>query len=228
MTVGNAHHIQLQATFLHQLFLLTCELLNQAIAHRTCTTDKEIEHLIFRQEERIVDNVQGFTQILFFHHERDVGFRSTLRTSDYTDTVSSQCTEQLTRNTRSLLHILAHNRNGRQVLFRTYGANFTHFDFLRELLVQHLASQFGILIPHTDGSTVFRRSLRHHKHADAVLGQCLEDAVVHTDDTHHTKTGHGNQGRIVDGRNTLDGLRFCLDFLLDDGTWSIGIEGILN
>ena len=228
MTIGNAHYIQLQATFLHQLFLLTSQLLQEAIAHRTRATNKEIEHLVFGQEERIVNHIQGFTQILFFHHERDVGFRSTLGTSDYTDTVSSQCTEQLTRNTRSLLHILAHNRNGRQVLFRTYGADFAHLDFLRELLVQHFASQFGILIPHTDGSTVFRRSLRHHKHADAVLGQCLEDAVVHTDDTHHTKTGHGNQGRIVDGRDTLDGLRFCLDFLLDDGTWSIGIEGILN
>ena len=72
-------------------------------------------------------------------------------------------------------------------------------------------------------------ALLHHEHTDTILCQRLEDAVVHTDYAHHTKTFHGNQACIVDGRNTLDCLRLLiLDFLLDDGTRSFGIECILD
>ena len=49
--VGNAHHLQLQAAFLHQLLLLATDLFYQAAAHRTGTTDKQVQYLILRQEE---------------------------------------------------------------------------------------------------------------------------------------------------------------------------------
>ena len=50
-SVGNTYHMEFQTVFYFQLFLLTADLLYQATSYRTNTTDKEIQHLIFGQEE---------------------------------------------------------------------------------------------------------------------------------------------------------------------------------
>ena len=60
--VGNTHDVQLQAVLLLQLLLLRCNLLYEAAAHGTDTADEEVEHLVLRQEERVVDNVQCLAQ----------------------------------------------------------------------------------------------------------------------------------------------------------------------
>ena len=60
--IGNAHYIQLQAVLLHQLLALAVDLLYQATAYGSYATDKEIQYLIFRQEERIMDDIQRFAQ----------------------------------------------------------------------------------------------------------------------------------------------------------------------
>ena len=60
--IGNTHYIQLQAVLLHQLLALAVDLLYQATAYGSYATDKEIQYLIFRQEERIMDDIQRFAQ----------------------------------------------------------------------------------------------------------------------------------------------------------------------
>ena len=52
--------------------------------------------------------------------------------------------------------------------------------------------------------------------------------MVHTDDTHHTEALHGDERRVVDARDALDGLGVVAQALTDNGSGSIGIERILN
>src|SRR5699024_10473893 len=56
--IGNAHYIKLQAVLLHQLLALAVDLLYQAAAYGSYAADKKIQYLIFRQEERIMDDIQ--------------------------------------------------------------------------------------------------------------------------------------------------------------------------
>ena len=74
-----------------------------------------------------------------------------------------------------------------------------------KFFIQHLTSQCSILITDTDGSAVLRRSLRHHEHTDAILRQCLEDAEVYADHSHHAQTCNRNQSGVIDRRNTFNG-----------------------
>ena len=56
--IRDTDHVQLQATRLHQELLLGANLLEQHATHGTDTADEDVEHLVFRQEERIVEHVQ--------------------------------------------------------------------------------------------------------------------------------------------------------------------------
>ena len=53
-----AHHVQFQTSRLHQELLLRADLFEQHAAHRTNTADKEVQNLVFRKEERVVQHVQ--------------------------------------------------------------------------------------------------------------------------------------------------------------------------
>ncbi|CDB12074.1 unknown [Bacteroides sp. CAG:633] len=226
--IGDTYNIELQTVLLHQLLPLAVNLLYQAAAHGANAANEEVEYLIFREEERIVDNVKRLTQRLAVYYKRNVGLRSTLRTGYHINTVASQRAEQLTGDTWGMLHVLAYDGYGSQVLLGLYGRNLAHHNFLGKLFVQHFASQVGIGIAHTDGCRVLRRCLRHEEDANAVLGQRLEYAVVDTDDAHHTETLHSNEARIINRRNTLDGLTLRIgNFLLNDGTFALGIESVL-
>ena len=128
-----------------------------------------------------------------------------------------------------MLHVLAYDSDRRQVLLRLDGRDFTHLDFLGKFFGQHGTSQIGVGIAHTDRSRIFRRRLRYEEHADAVFGQRLKDAVVHTDNAYHTQTLDRDQRGVVDGRDTLDGLALRIGhLLLDDGSFAFGVEGILD
>ena len=56
--------MEFQAIFYHQLLLLLADLLDKTSSHRAHTADKEVEHLIFGEEERVVNHIQRFTQRL--------------------------------------------------------------------------------------------------------------------------------------------------------------------
>ena len=107
--IRDTHHVQLQSARLHQELLLGADLLKQHAAHGTDTTDEEVQHLVFRQEERVVQHVERLAQELAVDHERDIRLRSTLSTGNHADTGASQCAEQLTGDTRGLLHVLTHD-----------------------------------------------------------------------------------------------------------------------
>jgi hypothetical protein len=50
--------MEFQSVFHHQLLLLATNLFYQTTPYRTDTTDKEVQYLIFGEEERVVDYVQ--------------------------------------------------------------------------------------------------------------------------------------------------------------------------
>ena len=58
VSTGNAHHIDLQVALLHQFLTLTGYLLQQAATHCANTAEEYVQHLILRQEERVVNHVQ--------------------------------------------------------------------------------------------------------------------------------------------------------------------------
>ena len=227
MPVGNTYDIQHQSPFTFQSLLLTADLFDKAVAYCSNTADEKIQHLIFRQEERIVNYVQRLAQRSSVYYKRDVGFGSTLGTSYHIDTVTSQCTEQFSGNTRCMLHVLSHDSHGSQSAFGFHRTDFSHFYFLGKLFVQYFAGQRSVYRPHTDRSRVLRRCLRNQEHTDAILCQSLEDSVIHTDYSHHTQSGHGYQARIIDGRNTLDSLGRMIGLLFHDCSRSFRIERIL-
>ena len=153
--IDDTYDMQFQSVLHHQFLLLATDLLYQATANRTNTTDKEVQYLIFGQEEGVMDNVQRFTQRLGIDNKRNVGFRSSLRASDYIDTITSQCTEELTCYTRCMLHILANDCHRSQISLCKDRRNLSHLDLFRKFLVQHFTSQIGISVTDTDRSTVF-------------------------------------------------------------------------
>ena len=110
-SINDTYHMEFQSVFHHEFLLLATNLFYEAAAYRTDTADKEVQYLIFGEEERVVNDIQGFTQRFGIDHKRDVCFRSSLCTGNYVDTVASQRTEKFTGDTRGMFHILAYDSN---------------------------------------------------------------------------------------------------------------------
>ena len=227
MSVGNAHYIQFQTPFLHQPALLQTNLFDKASTHRTYSANKQVQDLVLGKEETIVYHVQRFPQQTCIHDKRDIGFRRTLRTNNHIDTVTSQGAEQLSGNTRSVAHAFAYDSHRSQTRFDAHGRHLSHFYFFGKLPVQHLSCQFGILIAHTYRSRVLRRGLGYQEHADSIFGQRTEDTVVHTDNSDHTQTGYIDKTGIINGRDSLNSLTARIRLMLDNGSGTFRLEGIL-
>ena len=127
-----------------------------------------------------------------------------------------------------MLHVLTHDSHRSQSCLGSHTVDFTRSDLLGKLSIEHLTCQRSVHVAHTDRSTVLRRCLGHEEHADAVLCQCAEDAVVHTDHAYHAETLHRDERRVVDARDTLDGLRIVAQLSAYDSTCSLRVEGILD
>ena len=127
-----------------------------------------------------------------------------------------------------MLHIFTYDSYRSQVLLRLYRRDLSHFNLFGKLFIQYFTCQIGIRITHTDRRRVLRRCLRYKEHTDAILCQCLKDAIVHTNHTYHTQTLHSNQTGIIDRRNTLNRFRTRIRYFLSDNrSFSFGIECIL-
>ena len=87
--IADTHHIQLQTFGLHQVLLLRADLLQKHTAYGTDTTDEEVEHLVFREEERVVQHVQRLAQEPAIDHKRDIRLGSTLGTGNHRDTATA-------------------------------------------------------------------------------------------------------------------------------------------
>ena len=159
VSVCDAHDVELQPALLHEFLLLAADLLQEASADGPDAADKEVEHLIFREEERVVNHVERLAQRFAVDHKGDVRLGGSLCAGDDVDAVPPQRAEEFSGDARRLLHVLADDGNGCEVIGRLDGVDFAHFNLLGELFVEHLAGEGGILVPHTDGGTVFRRSL---------------------------------------------------------------------
>ena len=154
MTTGDAHHIDLQIALLHQLLTLTGNLFQQTATHRAYTTQEHVQHLILRQEERVVNHVQALAEALSLNHKRNIRLTRTLCTSNHADTIPSQRTEEFTCNARRMLHILTHNGNSSQVALQLHLVHRAHLYLLGKLLVQHFAGTVCIIVRHADGRAV--------------------------------------------------------------------------
>ena len=149
MPVGYTYHIQHQSTFTFQSFLLTADLFDKTMPYRSDTTNEKVQYLVFGQEERIVDNIQCLTQRSSVYYKRNICFGSSLCTSYHVDTVTSQCTKQLSGNTRCMLHVLSYDSNSSKSAFCFHRTDFAHFYFLGKLFIQYFASQISIHGPYT-------------------------------------------------------------------------------
>ena len=129
---------------------LAVNLLDEAAAHGTNAADEEVEHLVFGEEERIMNDVERLAQRFAVHHERDIGLARTLGAGNDIDAVAPQRAEQLAGDARRMLHVLPHNGNGSQVLLGLDGRNLAHLNLLGKLRGQYLTGQVGIGIAHTD------------------------------------------------------------------------------
>ena len=156
LRVGNAHHAQLKRLFALKALLLLVNLIYKAHSHVANAGDKQVKHLRFRQEKTVVNNIERLAQISQINHKRDVGFRRTLRTSNHIDAVTTQRVEQLAGNTRSVLHVLAHNSHGGKVALSRDVADVARAKLVHKLLSQHLHCLFGIGILHSKRGVVLR------------------------------------------------------------------------
>ena len=225
---GNAHDIELEAEFAHELLALLMYLLYKAAAHGAHTADEEVEHLVFAQKKGVVDYVQRLAQILLSNDKGDIRLAGTLGTGNNADTATAKRAEQLAGNARCVLHVLAHYGHGGQASLGHHGIHGALGYLLGKLFVEHTACLLGIGIAHTDGGAVLTACLRYHEHGDAIVCQTGEDTAVHTDDTHHGETADGDERGALDAGDATDGLLAQVDILLDDGARSLGVEGILD
>ena len=69
VSAGDAHHVEHEAALEHQLLALLAYLLNEAATHGAHATDEEVEHLVFREEERVVYDVEGLAQPGGIYHK---------------------------------------------------------------------------------------------------------------------------------------------------------------
>ena len=182
---GDAYHIDFQISPALELVLLEGDLLDQLTADRTHAADEQVQFLILRQEEAFVHDIQGLTQILALDDEGNVALGSALREGDDADAVAAQDTEQLTRDTAVVLHVLAHDGHRRELVLPLDGMDSPAGDLRRKGLRQHLAGLFRIRRAYADGNACFRGRLAHQEHIDVLARQGGENPLVHADDSHH-------------------------------------------
>ena len=154
--VADAHHVQLQPLGLHEHLLLGAQLLQEHAAHGADAADEEVEHLVFGEEERVVQHIERLAQEAAVDDKRDVGLRGTLSTGNDADATAAQRAEQLAGDAWGVLHVLAHDGDGGQSALGLHGEHGASLYLLGKLLVQHLNGSLGILVTHTDGGAVFR------------------------------------------------------------------------
>ena len=206
--IGNTHQAQLQRLGLEQPLLLFANLPQQVAPHGSHPGHKEIEHLRLGEKKRIVYDIEGLAQTLTGDNKRNVGLRRALGTGNYIDTVAAQHIEQFTRNAGGMFHILAHDSHGGQFLLGFDGTDFAHSHLFLELIAQHPHGHIGVGVAHGKGGVVLRRGLRNQKNTDTRLGQHMEYARVDADYPHHAHAREGDEARVVDRRDTFDGLPF--------------------
>ena len=101
-----------------------------------------------------MEYVERLAQEATVNNERNVGLRGTLCAGNDADTAAAKRAEQLTGNTRCVLHVFAHDGNGCQSTLCLHGEHGTRLYLLGKLLVEHLDGSCCIFVAHTDRSRI--------------------------------------------------------------------------
>ena len=227
--VGDSHDADLESLVGHERAPLQADLFQQVAPHLSDAGHEDVEYLILRQEERVVDHVDRLRKAFERHDHRDVGLRGALRAGDDVDAVASQGPEQPARDAGRMFHVVAHHGDRRQVVFGGDAAHLADLDFGGELPGEHRDGQIGVLVAQSDRRGVLRGGLRHEEDADAGPGQCAEDAVVDADHAYHAQPLNGHQTGVVDRGDPLDRLVAPLHPLAgDERARRFGVEGVLD
>ena len=225
-TAAHAHEIELEPALAHQGLAAVGNLLQERAAHGARAAEEEVEFLVLAQEKAVVQHVERFSQLRALHHEREVHFQCAECHGGDADTVAAEHAEQFSGNARRLLHPFAHGchaRHAREQLRRVHRAVG---NLAGKLVVEQLAGAGRVGGRHTDRGARFRGRLRHHKHADAAVGQRGEDAAVHANHAHHRRAAHRHHAHIVYGRYAADGAFRLRRVFRDDRAVGFGVEGV--
>ena len=155
-SVGDADDVDAQLVLFFQCQLLLSDLLQQVAAHGTGSDDEEVQLLVWREEEGVVDDVERLFKVCPGYNAGDVGFSGTLCQCHDTDAVPAECAEELAGDPRYMFHVLTHDGNGSQFILDDDLIDAAHGDLMFKLLVEHLLGSRGILCADTYGGTVFR------------------------------------------------------------------------
>ena len=225
-TAAHAHEIEFEPALAHQGLAAVGNLLQERAAHGARAAEEEVEFLVLAQEKAVVQHVERFSQLRALHHEREVHFQCAECHGGDADTVAAEHAEQFSGNARRLLHPFAHSCHARHAREHLRRVHCAVGNLAGKLVVEQLAGAGRVGGRHTDRGARFRGRLRHHKHADAAVGQCGEDAAVHANHAHHRRTAHRHHAHIVYGRYAADGAFRLRRVFRDDRAVGLGVEGV--
>ena len=75
---ADPHEVDAQAAFFHETLALGCNLLEEASAHISRATNKDVDVLIFGKEEAVVEHIECLAQHLLLNDKRDVHLKRAL------------------------------------------------------------------------------------------------------------------------------------------------------
>src|SRR5690554_4793956 len=102
-----------------------------------------------------MDHVERLFKVGFRNYTRYIGFACSLGECYNADPVATQCTEELSRDARYMLHVLAHDGDGCQVVLHHNLIDAAHADFVGKFLREYLLREGGVLRTYSNGGAVF-------------------------------------------------------------------------
>ena len=160
-------------------------LLDKFCSYRSYSAEKEIEHLILGQKKGVVNDIERLAKRVAVDYERDVSLGSSLSTSYDTYAAASKSAEEFACDTGRMLHVFPHDGYGCKPSLHYHRVHSSSLYLLGKFFVEHLCGSIGIVFFHTNGSGIFRRSLRYHEDRDAILCKSGENASVHAYHSYH-------------------------------------------
>ena len=112
---GDAHYVYLEVVLLHEFLPLGGDLSDEVAAYRADAANEDVELLVFRKEETVVDDVEGLAEILAVDYEGDVVLLGALGAGYDADAVAAEDAEELAGYTGVVLHVLADDCDGSEI-----------------------------------------------------------------------------------------------------------------